>query len=78
MPDQVECSGRDREIVEHVRDGMTIDDIASHYDCSRWTIRDRVRVLRARLGASTMADLPAALDRLRAEGRVVDTSDQTA
>lgn len=73
---EIPVSDRDLEIVELVRCGHTIDDIAAHYDVSRWTIRDRVREIRARVGAPMMRDLPGCVDELRAAG--VDRSDPPA
>jgi DNA-binding CsgD family transcriptional regulator len=52
-------SGRDREILRHIDEGRTTEEIAVQMARSKWTIRDAIRRMCRELDAP-MRDLPRA------------------
>lgn len=53
----------ERRVVQLIADGEDADGIAEELGLSRWTIRDQVRLLRRKLNAGSLEELPAALAR---------------
>jgi DNA-binding CsgD family transcriptional regulator len=55
----------ERRTVDYIAEGLTTEEIAEREGVSRYTVRDRIRRIRALVNSGTMLDLPEATrDRL--------------
>lgn len=72
MGETIYITPREAVLVRLIRDGMTTEDIASRYEISRWTVRDRIRRLEKKLGGCRFPEIPAVYDAFVADGRIVE------
>lgn len=61
----MKLTGRQKEILQLIDEGLLSEEIAETLGLSRWTIRDHVRRLSQLLGTTYIGDLP---DAARARG----------
>lgn len=58
----IQCRGissKDRQVVRLISEGLSTEDIAEEMFVSRYTVRARIRRLRALVGGQTMQELPS-------------------
>ncbi len=54
---------REEEVAALVRLGYDVEQIADELGIGMWSVRDHVKMIRAKTGAASMRDIPRALGR---------------
>lgn len=58
---RIELTPREREIAERIVDGDDVEAVSERLNVGVWTVKQHVRMIRAKLGCASLRDIPAAL-----------------
>jgi DNA-binding CsgD family transcriptional regulator len=62
--DKTSLSASEREIVRLISEGMDTEDIAEEMFLSRYTVKNKIKRIRAFVGGGHMTELPALVEQM--------------